>query len=172
MKFNTQKNKIWHNDVMTERETPNFEGKIWKDCIWRYGCLITAISNIIQFFTCHTFTPKIMNDLIITIRGYYYLQDPQCPEAIASFLHWPTIKKYFNKNFEIKENIPTSKYVRTNNKRYIARIKHPRTLGGHYVNVLDKNKNWFWLFDVETGEIIIKEDKHIKKMIEFKYLVI
>jgi hypothetical protein len=170
--MNSQINEIWSNDIMTERKEPNFEGKIWTDYIYRWGCVITMIANIVQYFTNKKFTPQDMNNLAIDLKAYNYLQDNECPEAKASYIVWDIIKKYFSKIFEIKLNLLPDKYKNNKNIMYGAKIKHEKTGGGHYINVMKTNNdnNTFWCFDGERNSVRKFNIYEIIKLHEFKYI--
>jgi hypothetical protein len=172
--MNTQVNEIWANDIMTERQEPNFEGKIWTDYIYRWGCVITMIANIVQYFTNKKFTPQDMNKIAIYRRAYNYLQDNNCPEAKASYIVWDIIKDHFSTIFEIRLNLSPDRFKNSKNIMYGAKIFHEKTGGGHYINVMKNNNinnnNAFWCFDGEKNIIRSYNIEEIIKLHEFKYI--
>jgi hypothetical protein len=170
MKYNIQIDDKWKDIVMTRCDIPNWEGKTWVDYWWRYGCLGTAIANIIQYFKQIEFTPSKFNELMIAIKGYNYLQNLKCEEAKASYIHWATVKKWFRDTFEITLNLTPGEYKEHWGSKFTAKILHRNTNKAHYVNIIEKRKNKFWLFDTEFGDIICKESNEILKLHEFEYL--
>lgn len=167
--MNTQTDKRWSNEIMTACEHPNWEGKTWIDYIWRWGCLITAIANIIQFFSGKEFLPSDMNNLCVELKAYTYLRDQKCKESVASNLNFDAIEKYFSEAFKFKYNLSRDKYKKQKNIMYVARVIHEKTGSGHYINIITKNK-LFWGFDVETGIIRSYEKEEIKSLLEIKDL--
>lgn len=168
--MNVQIDKKWSNEIMTSCESPNWEGKVWIDYIWRWGCLITCIANIIQFFSQKLFTPADMNNLCVNLKAYNYLRDYSCKESEASNLLWPAIEKYFSSAYKFKLNLTFDKYKKQKNIMYGARVIHEKTKEGHYINIITKNNKLFWGLDVETGIIRSYEEKEIKSIFEIQYL--
>lgn len=152
MKWNTQTDKIWHNDVMTHPK-----GQEGPDLVWRWGCIMTSFANIVQFFFDNEMTPGMMNHLFIENNCYRYLDDPETPMNRASEIYWDNVKKLFYNELIIKNRVSRDVYSNKSGVEYIARVKH-RTGGSHYVNVLSKTRKNFWCFDVEDG--IVKPYKH------------
>ena len=157
MKYNTQTDKSWANEIMTSKE--GSEG--WHDTIHDWGCLVTSLSNIIQITQEKGFTPKDLNDVIKQIKGYRYLKDNRAKVEEASFLEFEVLLRYFT-TYDIIRNVKEYK----NDGFYIARVNH---LGyGHYINVLSKQGNIFWCFDVWDGFV----KSYYVKDIEFFHKVV
>ncbi len=168
--FNTQTDPRWRDEIMTECLTPNWEGKIWSDRIGRWGCVLTSIANISQFFLEQELTPNILNETFRIYKAYNYLQNPKCKEAEASNLIWDVIKAHFHNTLIINLNLTIDQFKNDFSKRYIARVIHEKTKTGHYINILEKHKNHFWCFDVEDGKIKRFEPDEITKIHEFEYI--
>ena len=117
------------------------------DKIWRWGCLITSLSNILTEFKGVDITPQDVNNKLRDNKGYARLADPKCPENIASNLLWDKAEEVFG--FKKRDNVP---YDCVSGVRFIARILHPMTGAGHYINVISKDDTGFICFDVEHGD--------------------
>ena len=163
MKYNTQTDQRWAKEIMTQC---NEKYRKWIDYIWRWGCLVTSIANIVQEHFNKPFTPKNMNDLIIQNKCYNYLSNPDCSINIASFLLLDKLQSVINAT--IINNLHFSKYTEKKNVYWIARIIH-RTGGGHYINVIRKDANMWECFDVENGKIKSLKDKDITKLIKLEF---
>jgi hypothetical protein len=148
----------------------NWEGKTWKDTLGRYGCLVTSFANIMQYNMDKNFTPKNLNDILVEFKCYNYLQNNNCEEAKASYIDWATVQEKFKNSFIITRDLEVDDFRNHNSKRYIAKIKHPRTGGGHYINILEKGRQAFWCFDVDSGEVVFISEEYIIKIHEFNYI--
>jgi hypothetical protein len=153
---NTQTNKRWAMEVMTQC---NEKYRSWTDYIWRYGCLVTSIANIIEK------TPKELNYIIRENRCYEYLNNPDTPENRASFLILNKLKSIIN--IGVRNGLSYKEYKTADKVFWIARIIH-RTGGGHYINVLRKEANTWVVFDVENGKEKRMQDKDITKLIRIE----
>jgi hypothetical protein len=153
---NTQTDKRWAMEVMTQC---NEKYRSWIDYIWRYGCLVTSIANIIEK------TPKELNNIIKENRCYEYLNNPDTPENKASFLILNKLKSTIN--IGVLNGLSHKEYKASDKVFWIARIIH-RTGGGHYINVLRKEANTWIVFDVENGKEKRMQDKDITKLIRIE----
>jgi hypothetical protein len=168
IKFNTQTDSEWQSEIMTQNLIPNWENKKWTDTLSRWGCLVSSFANIIQYYIDKKFTPKDLNDVLKTIKGYRYLTNPGCKESEASFIEWDKIIDYFQKSFKI--TLDAEQFRIDEKKRYIARVKHPVTGGGHYINILEKGRQEYWCFDVDDGRLKLYKEKEISQIHEFYYI--
>lgn len=148
--FYTQTNSKWSKEIMTANP-----GK-WIDYLWRWGCLVSSLANICNDVMEKEFTPKDMNDLLVQINGYKFLNDQSTPENQASEVDWNVIKKYFGSTFDIDLYVKEPGYEYNENVYYVARVIHNKTGAGHYINVLSKQQNYI-CFDVEDG--LVKQYK-------------
>jgi len=142
--MNIQTDPRWINEIMTKKDG------VWTDTLGRYGCLVTCLANIIEtIMISKTFTPKDLNDMIKYCNAYRYLKNPNCKENEASFLEWDRFRDIF-KSLDI--SLYEKEYHNNKNSYYIARVIHPKTSMGHYINVLNKkHKDIYYCFDVEDG---------------------
>lgn len=154
MKYNTQTDSRWANDVMTMKE-----GK-WIDRIGRWGCLVTSLANIMQEHSNIDYTPKYLNELLKNHNGYYYPQI-SIKEETASFLNWEVIKKLLNFDNIYAKNYDEKNYL-------IARI--PTKFGGHYINVIKKINDRILCFDVMSGDLELKKIDEITFYWKIKFL--
>lgn len=148
MKYNTQTDMRWANEIMTHPT-----GQAQPDYLWRWGCIVSSLANILQHVSDKELTPKDMNDIIKQIHAYRYLDDPATPINRASEIVWDRIQDYFSSTIKIKTRLNTVNYVSDRDYYFIARVIHPLTGGGHYVNVINKTPKHFYCFDVEDGEV-------------------
>lgn len=151
---NTQTDKRWKDEIMT-RGAENH--RAWVDYIWRWGCLLTALANILGKF------PDELNKLVREHLCYEYLHDPKTPENRASNLMLDKLK--YKLGISIINNLGYQDYKQAYNVFWIARIIH-RTGGGHYVNVLRKEDGLWKIFDVENGKEKVLRNKDITKLIK------
>jgi hypothetical protein len=151
---NVQTDKKWGKDIMTSCHEKD---RTWKDYLWRWGCLVTCIANILGY------TPRELNQTIRREKAYKYLHENKTPENQASFLMLEELKNILG--IEIINNLSYKEYNEAINIYWIARVIH-KSGGGHYINVLKKfDKKWL-CFDVEYGNEIILKDKDITKLIK------
>lgn len=148
MKYNTQRNSIWKNEVMTQQVD------MWKDTLGEYGCLITCLANIIQERKNFIFTPKNLNDVLVKHQGYKYLYNSSTPENQASFLRISIIKEFFG--IEYKK---ISKYE--NQEYCIAMIKNKYSY--HFMNIIQKVNKKILCFNVWNGELKYYDKEDILK---------
>jgi|GEM_PF-2461384 len=140
--YNIQTDPRWRNESM------GLPG----DFLWRWGCLITSLANIIQAVLESPFTPKDMNCLIIELKAYAYLDNPNVKKNKASNIIWKKIKAHFT-SLQITRKIDPSLFEAGANNYYIACVTHRKTKKPHYINVIAKRGVFFCCFDVEYGEI-------------------
>jgi hypothetical protein len=153
---NTQIDEKYGNEIMTQC---NEKYRVWTDYIKRWGCLVTALANILDK------TPKELNDIIIENKCYEYLNNPNTPENRASFLMLDKLKNILN--ISIINELSYKDYIDHPRLYWIARIIH-RSGGGHYVNVLRKEANTWIIFDVEYGKEKRLQNKDITKLIKIE----
>lgn len=166
MQYNIQTDKRWKAEIMTACDG-NYWNESWIDLLGVYGCLVVSIANIIQFFIHQEFTPKNLNDYFKIIKAYEYLNNPQhCREKGASFIIWDKVKAAFRNSFEITNNIID--YHNVFEIKYIARVINYGI--GHYINVLDKYKEYYWCFDVWDGKLKQYHMSDILALHRFQYL--
>lgn len=141
--FLTQNDKECRNEVMTKCKKPgNWEGKIWTDRVWRWGCLITAACNSYNtLFPQHDksdlLTVKVLNKMIIKKKGYKYLAEPAtCPESKASYLITSIVEKILGIKMTYFKDVKEYFTREDPNTEYIARVPHWKYGSGHMVNVL------------------------------------
>ena len=103
MKYNTQKNSLWENNIMTEGIDQY--GKKWKDRLKDYGCFLTALANIEQERSEIELLPSKLNELVKSHNGYFWLAKDknnkinyfgkiiEVSEKNASFLYIPVLEK-------------------------------------------------------------------------------
>ena len=153
---NTQTDEKYGNEIMTQC---NEKYRVWIDRIKRWGCLVTALANIIDL------TPKELNDIIKENKCYEYLNNPNTPENKASFLMLNKLKNILN--LSIINDLAYKEYKEADKVFWIARIIH-RTGGGHYINVIRKEANTWIVFDVENGKEKRLQNKDITKLIRIE----
>jgi hypothetical protein len=151
---NTQTDKRWAKEVMTQCYE---KYRSWIDYIWRWGCLVTALANIMDR------TPKELNDIIRENKCYEYLHNPNTPENRASYLMLDKVKSILN--IGIINGLSYKDYKESDKVFWIARVVH-RTGGGHYINVSRKEANTWIVFDVENGKEKRMRNKDITKLIK------
>jgi len=155
MKYNTQNNPKWKNQIMTKSDT-------WTDTLSQYGCLVSCLANIFQIIMNKVFTPKDMNDLIKQVDGYLYLNDKNTPENMASIIMWDRISQVSSKTISISTRISKSLYKNDTNMYFIAKVKYNGSpTGFHYMNVLGKSSDYFVCFDVYNGEVVLYKEADI-----------
>lgn len=141
--MNIQTDSRWAKEIMTQKKGE------WVDYLWRWGCIVTCLANIIQEIRQKTFTPKDMNDILKQINAYAYLDNPKTLKSKASFILWDKVQAFFSDSFVI--NLRTKNYIQRQNYYYIARVIHDKTGFPHYINVIRKEKGLYICFDVEDS---------------------
>ena len=150
MRFNIQTDPKWAKEIMTKNKN------VWVDYLWRWGCMVTCIANILQEIMEKKFTPKDLNDIIIKLKAYRYLDNSKTPESQASFLLTEKLFKHFKSTVKYVRKLTVNNY--NNNDFFIAKIHHPSG-GYHYINVIDRRGKFFLCFDVEYGSLrYVNED--------------
>jgi hypothetical protein len=159
--FNTQTDKRWANEIMTKKEG------IWVDLLCRWGCYVTALSNIISIFNNKQVTPKDLNDVIIALKAYKYLDKPETPEKEASLILIDKLLQYFP-SIKYETNCIFNQDVDDENSQFIIEMVHPLTKAPHFVNLLSKKNNLYIIFDVEDGIIKCIDKSIILSIRRFK----
>lgn len=145
IKMNTQTDHRWKNKKMILDQTLGYS-----------GCLVTAISNVIQLFENKVFTPDDLNKFLYKNNGYigvenYPKRGTLKPEKLK--------KLGYRYLFLGKQNY--------DNKCLIAKVRvNSRT---HFVNCWGRIFNDFVCFDVYNGITSIYSDNEI---IGFRKLVV
>jgi len=163
MKWNTQTDDRWARKIMTfhpDQSEPDY--------LWRWGCIVSCITNIIQYLTDTEFTPDEANKLFKKKAMYLYLDNPNTPSSRASVIVWSKIKDHYKNLFSIRIRLDTNMFTYREDTFYIARVKHPVTGGSHYVNILSRSRKNFWCFDVEDGTIKSYNPKDVNYIHEFR----
>jgi hypothetical protein len=148
----TQTDKRWSNDDM------GMAG----DKIWRWGCLISSIANIITKCIGVEVTPGQLNAQLRANGGYMGSKYP----GEESDLNWSYLQSLYG--FKCNLNISKDDFSVVPNKGYIAMVIHPLTGKGHFINVMNKNVGNWDCFDVEDGRTKIYMDNQIIKIIEIE----
>ena len=143
MILNTQTDSRWANDSMG----------IEDDKLGRWGCVNACIANILEI------TPKELNQKLKDNKGYARLQNPTCDINMASFTVWSVVKGLYNLNVSL--DLPITTYFEDEKTNWMARIIHPATGKGHYINILNKKDNLWLCFDVETRKVRYYHDNEI-----------
>lgn len=155
MKLNTQTDKRWKNDIMTDPP--------WQplpDYIKDWGCLLTSFSNIIQIVTGKKYTPADLNNFLKENKGYaYLLHGNTVKRGNESFILYDAISEKWGLSIE---NVKTGHYTKRPNTHYICRFEVKYKVKGkertinHYSNVLTEevihSRRFFEVFDVYSGE--------------------
>jgi len=157
MKYNTQTDSNWKKDIMTEGKINNIQ---WIDRIGRWGCVVTCLANIEQAHSGIEFTPRNMNNLIVGHNGYWILSGKTDKESNASFVDWDVVKgillfDVFN-DVEYKEGYNIARVILNG--------------GGHYINIIKKEKDLYLCFDVNDGELKYYKESDIKKIIRIEFM--
>lgn len=167
MRYNYQRDPIWYDEIMTQATIDTDpEGRRWKDLLGQYGCLVTALANIIQIFVKKYFSPKDLNDMLKISQGYNYLNDKTVPENQASFIHWPAFQSLFRVvNIQLNRDISEYKYC--DNCFYIARIIMDGN--GHYVNLIAKTGSFFTIYDTWDDRVKLIKPEEITLIHSFTW---
>lgn len=131
----TQTDKRWRDDSMA----------IPKDKLWRWGCLVTCISNILSDRFKTDITPGMLNTWLRNNSGYLGKEH----RGSESVLLWNTLEKEYN--FKHKRYVT---FKDDKNKYYIGVVLHNLTKADHFINVLDYDNDLYLCFDVETGKVL------------------
>lgn len=170
MKYNIQIDADWCRDIMTEGTDKR--GISWVDYLgWRgpgnagYGCVVAATANIQQEHSNVGFTPKKLNEILKSHKGYYWLSGKTDLEPTASFIDWQVVSRLFG--FSVAKR-RTKDYIWNKNIYYMARVENK--YGGHYVNVLKQlTKDRFLCFDTLTEAVDITSERKITSLTEIIY---
>lgn len=167
MKYNYQRDPQWDDEIMTQADIKTDpEGRRWVDHIWQYGCLITALANIVQIFIKKPFTPKDLNDMLKISEGYNYLHDKSITENQASFIYWPAFQNLFRiVNIQLNQTI--DKYQYRENCFYVARIIMEGQ--GHYVNIIAKSGSFFSIYDTWDDRVKLLKPEEITLIHSFTW---
>lgn len=151
MKYNTQLDSRWKNDSMG----------IPGDLIGRWGCLVSCIANIMQECTQKEITPKEVNNRLKENKGYkgsgFINQESFIDWTIASKIFGFQTFRYSGRLFN--EDFKPEFY-------FIARIIHPKTGSGHYINLIKAAGLFYLCFDVETGELKLIPYKEVTDILK------
>jgi hypothetical protein len=143
----TQTNNIWSHTIMTGNDdAPSTISKAelskrWKhinDYLWRWGCVVTSLSNMKSVYT-----PFTLNQELRENKGYKFLQEKEkCPIGQESFIVWDIAKKIL----DIKDIIFNYEGPLTNTSKTNYMIRSPfsiedRILSGHYSMLIDVTHN-------------------------------
>lgn len=165
-KYNTQIDSSWKKEIMTKGT--DIHGVSWVDYLgWRgpgnagWGCGVTALANIQQEYSNIEFTPKKLNEILKSHKGYYWLSGKTDIEPNASFIDWQVAGKLFG--FTVAR-VKTKDYIWNKNIYYIARVEN--VFSGHYINVLKRLKDRFICFDTLYGTVDIMSEKKISFLTE------
>lgn len=134
------------------------------DTIGRWGCLVTALTNVYNSFFKTDFTPSYFNHWLRKNDCYNVLKmSYDCPVGQESYLDLDLAKivyKYRNyREIDIK-------YIDINslNSFYILRCPYspPKIMSGHYNMIIDYNKDTKIIkhFDSDSGAIRIDYEKN------------